>query len=317
MRHTSRRQLMGLSLSFAMLLTVAGGTTASATAPAGARPVRQGFVATKVSGLRPGDRVSLDGISLLVPTAGMGSWGSALPVAGPERTLGVKTGADGSVTVLRKAVLGGSAPAQTNAPATPLAPGACQDPAYLLEGSSWSTTYGWYFNMSSTPSGITQDNARSNLRNAVSHITHADNGNCGLPDRISATSAYQGSTSRSANIGTNGSCLGSDGTSVVDFGDLPSSELGYVCWWTQGTKTVEADMRLNKFDYSWVTNIDGCNNKYDVEDVATHEFGHVFGLADLNPNLHPALTMASSMNPCTLAQTTLGLGDVLGLQVLY
>jgi matrixin len=103
----------------------------------------------------------------------------------------------------------------------------------------------------------------------------------------------------------------------VDFGNLGATDLGYACWWTWGRSTTESDMRLNSTEYSWAVNLGGCVGKYSVEDVATHELGHTFGLNDLSENLHPALTMSLVMLPCQNAETTLGLGDVRGLKALY
>ena len=138
-----------------------------------------------------------------------------------------------------------------------------------------------------------------------------------MPDKISANSLYQGGTVRSANIGTDSTCNGSDGMNVVDFGNLGSTDLGYACWWTRGRSTVESDMRLNSTEYSWAVDLGGCVGKFSVEDLATHELGHTFGLNDLSEKLHPDLTMSLIMLPCQNAETTLGLGDIRGLQALY
>ena len=317
MRRSSRRQLIGLSLTFSTLFAATWGTTAATAFVGHAPTASSAMVATTMPGLRPGDRVSLDGVSVLVPRPGQGAWGAAIQVGG-ARVLGVQTGHDGSVTVYRQAVVTGHGAAakagSVTHRATPLS--ACSDGAYSLTGASWDSTYNWYFKASSTPSEITQSAASSALRGAVNNLIHANN-DCGLPDRVSATANYKGTTSKSANISTSSTCSSSDGTNVVDFGNLASIHLGYACWWTWGNNTVESDMRLNSTEYSWAVNLNGCINKYSVEDVATHELGHTFGLNDLNENLHPALTMSLIMLPCQNAETTLGLGDVKGLEALY
>jgi hypothetical protein len=61
----------------------------------------------------------------------------------------------------------------------------------------------------------------------------------------------------------------------------------------------------------------GCSNRFSVESTATHEFGHVFGLAHVAESTHGNLTMSPSMGPCSAAPETLGKGDVLGLRALY
>jgi hypothetical protein len=239
-------------------------------------------------------------------------------VGGGQRVLGIQSGLDGSVTVYRQGALTGRGAAATAGSvaraARPLS--ACSDNYYSLTGSSWSSTYDWYFKSSSTPSEITSSDAINALRAAVVNITHADN-DCGLSDNVSATAHYEGVTSKSANIGSGSTCNSSDGTNVVDFGNLAATDLGFVCWWTSGKKTVGSDMRLNSREYTWAVNLDGCVAKYSVQDVATHEFGHTYGLNDVSETLHPALTMSVVMLPCQNAETTLGLGDVKGLEALY
>lgn len=194
---------------------------------------------------------------------------------------------------------------------------ACYDGSYSLEGFKWTSTYKWYFKSRSTPSNISRSDARSALQAAVTNITRADN-SCGLPDRVSATASYQGRTRRSANISSGGRCGSRDGRSVVDFGTLPSGILGYTCWWTRSGRAVEADVRLNKAYYRWTVKITStCWNKFSVQNAATHELGHAFGLWHLSASLHPALSMSTLMLPCSNAKATLALGDIRGLQALY
>jgi len=319
MRHSSRRQLLGLSLTFSTLSTLfaaAGGTTAIASERQ-AHAASSAMVATTLPGFRPGDRLSLDGVSVLVPRPGLGAWGAAVKVGGP-RVLGVQTGRDGSVTVYRQGfVTGHGAGGKAGSAIEAVNPkSACTDGAYSLTGVSWRSRVDWYFKTSSTPNEITQSDALSALRDAMRNLTQVNN-DCGLRDKVNANSLYRGGTIRSANIGTGSTCSGSDGVNVVDFGNLAAGDLGYACWWTWGGSTVESDMRLNSTEYSWAVDLGGCLAKYSVEDVATHELGHTFGLNDLSERLHPSLTMSLIMLPCQNAETTLGLGDIRGLKAIY
>lgn len=66
---------------------------------------------------------------------------------------------------------------------------------------------------------------------------------------------------------------------------------------------------------SWAT--DGSSDKFDVENVASHEFGHVAGLGHDNPPKSGCLTMYKFAGLGEIQKRTLGLGDKLGMDVLY
>jgi hypothetical protein len=196
-------------------------------------------------------------------------------------------------------------------------PPACQDSAYHLTGSWWRTTVHWSFHASSTPSNITRDAARHAIKSGASHITHAFN-DCGRADHVSATSQYMGVTGASPNISSGSVCQNPDGRNVVGFGDLLGGQVGFTCWWFQGgSRTVEADMKLNKHDFKWTTTTVGCSNQYLVQAVATHQFGWVFGLGNVSEASHGNLTMSATLFACDNSASTLGLGDMLGLEARY
>jgi hypothetical protein len=272
---------------------------------------RAGASTPQLVQLRPGSVFRAHGVSVIIPARGQGVWAAALDVGGRWRVVGVSTAPDGSVSVVGE-----------GAESAPAAPGStqtdpCSDSAYTLYSNTWNKTYDWYFNASTTPSEISEGTATSGIRNAVENITQAHN-SCGLPDNVSAKQHYQGTTSKSPNIGNGSSCQSSDGKNVVGFGDLASTDLAFTCWWTSGNKTVESDLRLNKTEYTWVVNIGGnCTTKYSVEAVATHEFGHAFGLGHVNEGTHGKLTMSPVILPCQSSEKTLGLGDVRGLEAQY
>jgi predicted Zn-dependent protease len=105
----------------------------------------------------------------------------------------------------------------------------------------------------------------------------------------------------------------------VAFGDLANGTLAYACIWSVGGTAVEADIKLNKADYKFVAAIgNSCAGRWSVEAVATHEMGHVFGLAHVSEEAHGNLTMSTHINkPCGNAEASLGRGDVRGLRKLY
>jgi hypothetical protein len=258
--------------------------------------------------LRPGLRVRAEGLGLIVPEPGRGVWAAALQSDGRIRVLGVQTLSDGTVVIKRgpTVVSSGDSPA-----------GACDDNAYTLYGESWKKNYAWYFNRKSIPGEVDGNNTAEALQDAVANMTRAEN-NCGLADRVSATYWYKGTTSDAVNIDTDSSCEGSDGKSVIGFGNLLATDLALTCWWTKNGNITAADIRFNKTEFLWVVNLgDACVTKFAVEAVATHEVGHVFGLGHVSEAAHGALTMSTTIKVCQESEKTLGLGDIRGLEALY
>ena len=49
----------------------------------------------------------------------------------------------------------------------------------------------------------------------------------------------------------------------------------------------------------------------------THEFGHAYGLAHASTFRNPNLTMQPLVRACSMGHSTLGLGDMLGLEKKY
>jgi hypothetical protein len=136
----------------------------------------------------------------------------------------------------------------------------------------------WWFEGSSTPGGVGRHAAAQALQRAAANVVTGRN-SCGLPDQIDATERYMGHTTAAPDVTDSSTCGRPDGRSVVGFGTLAPVEMAITCWWTRDGSIVEADVKLNKTDYRWVTRIpSSCALSWSIEDVATHEFGHVFGL---------------------------------------
>ncbi len=70
-------------------------------------------------------------------------------------------------------------------------------------------------------------------------------------------------------------------------------------------------------DDEWSTTILGSADKFDVQNVMTHEFGDVAGLGHVNSWKDGLLTMYRFSGTGEIHKRDLGLGDTLGLQALY
>ncbi len=263
--------------------------------------------------LAAGDVVSRAGIEVVVPEPGQTVSVVAEMDDGTSIEISLRNPLDGAVELM-----------QPPEPELVIAAGTtdpCKDGAFNLMGFKWKRQYQWSFWSSSTPAANSVANVEQGLKNAAAAITTQRN-NCGLADQVDITQKYLGRTGAAPGIKTaNGAvtCTGTDGKNVVGFGTLPTGVLGIACAWSDGAGgAVEGDIRLNT-KYSWyaLKPPAGCNNRYGVEPIATHEFGHVFGLGHVSESAHPNLTMSTAARDCSNAPLSLGLGDVRALRQLY
>jgi hypothetical protein len=264
-----------------------------------------------------GDQIMNKGIGAVIPPIGHSVTMEAEHDDGTPTYLQITTGEDGSIEVgMDLASYAQSSTSSTH-------PGVCSDGGYKLTGTKWDKPFVWYLNSSSVPPGLSVDNVEARLKEAVINITHARN-NCGLPDTVNAHQEYRGWTKQHSNISTrNGNiiCTDEDEFNVVDFDNLPGTYLAYTCWWNPkgAPKTSTSDVRLDK-NRSWFATEappTNCHDQWGVEPVATHEFGHVFGLNHISEAEHRNLTMSPKIAPCETIESTLGWGDWRGLNKLY
>ena len=192
-----------------------------------------------------------------------------------------------------------------------MSPPPCQDRAFNTLGGKQKTTYKWSFRQTSTPSGLGRSAVAAVLNKAFNNVT-GENNDCGRADTVSATSHYLGTTSLSPN------CSNRDGHNVIGFAKLDPGTLAVTCYWINGGKIVEADMQITTRE-SWALSLATCHgNMPMLEATITHEAGHVFGLDHVGENRHGRLTMSPYIDgPCENNESTLGLGDMLGLESLY
>jgi hypothetical protein len=86
-------------------------------------------------------------------------------------------------------------------------------------------------------------------------------------------------------------------------------------WYSRSTKElVETDTVFNS-DFSWAVSND--SNSYDLQNIATHEFGHWLVLSDLYSPRDWALTMYGYGGLGETIKSTLGKGDISGINKIY
>lgn len=203
---------------------------------------------------------------------------------------------------------------------TALAYSRCTDGAYALSAQQWSTPPSIYVNSTERlPAGISKATFEGIASSAFATWGNQTNA-CGLPGgAIVPGGVALGAYTYDAAIGSSGSCGSSDGRSVMDFGPIDGSILGYTCrWWDANGVRVEADVRLDNSSRSWVTTTAGCSGtKYHLGAVTTHELGHYLGLSHVTEYGGNDLTMSPTLGSCNGSASSLGAGDVWGVQAIY
>ncbi|MFE9676499.1 matrixin family metalloprotease [Streptomyces sp. NPDC006259] len=221
------------------------------------------------------------------------------------------------------APVSGSAPER--APASGSAPGraraACVDGAYATAGHKEYDTYEWFLGDGTLPADLAAGDARRAFEDAIGTITASRN-DCGFDDTVTAKARFLSRTGNEADIDRDARCMARDGMSVWDAGDLSGGVVATTCSWSRAVsggpdELREADVRFNTHDHAFTDRpTDTCSHTYDLRSVATHEAGHVFGLAHVGQG-HESQTMFTNSFACSTAARTLGRGDVLGLRALY
>ena len=255
-----------------------------------------------------------------VPPPGHGVAMTAVTTTGEGLELILETDQAGVTRVVDHEALAERALALDGVAASP---GACRDSKHAEIGFKWVGAWEWRFRASSTPLGVGKAAAEAQLRAAVRSITSARN-DCDLPDRVNARARYLGRTPRRPGVRSDAGCGIRDGHNVVGFGALPAFIAGLTCTTytvpSRGRgRAIESDVLLNK-RLGWAMRRVNCSrsdNEAILRSIATHEFGHVFGLGHVREAAHGNLTMSEQIGSCDDSAFTLGRGDILGLERLY
>jgi hypothetical protein len=114
-----------------------------------------------------------------------------------------------------------------------------------------------------------------------------------------------------------------DGRNTVTF-EPYNGGAGYVDLYTRSRSLVEFDVHINASGFTWMTDLTcpthDCG-QFDVQNVVTHEVGHIVGLYHVNEEPQRLLTMRGGSVTGSyvdeIAKRDLGAGDVLGLRAAY
>lgn len=185
---------------------------------------------------------------------------------------------------------------------------------------NWSATVDWYYNESTASrAGLTVAATESDIRGANNNMTTGAN-DCGYPTgQFRSHGAFQGNTSKYANIDSSGNCTSNfpDLQNTVSWAPftgnaLSGGTLAVTCidaYVTTG-KMIEADIYIGS-NVNIVDNLpSGCISSYDAQATVTHEWGHAYGMA--HETSGPDEAMYPYESACSTAERTLGNGTGTG-----
>ena len=111
-----------------------------------------------------------------------------------------------------------------------------------------------------------------------------------------------------------------DGENTIFWGTIDGSgdiiAAAYYWYYVDTKELVEFDIVFDK-DESWSTSATVPLDKFDVQNIATHELGHTLVLGDLRSPKDGALTMHAYTWLGDDVKRTLGSGDILGIRAIY
>jgi poly(3-hydroxybutyrate) depolymerase len=118
---------------------------------------------------------------------------------------------------------------------------------------------------------------------------------------------YAGTTTQTTNT--------NDGVNIVLFrNEASGSTLATTYSWFSGNRIIDADIVFWDAGFQFFTGTTGCSGGAYIEDVATHEFGHVLGLGH---STDPTATMYPSLAECSQQSRTLAADDIAAIRSLY
>jgi hypothetical protein len=172
--------------------------------------------------------------------------------------------------------------------------------AYVTSGHAWATTQ--------VPFYVNPDNLYVTANDAISALQRAAS-NWSSQSSANVQLVYAGTTSGSSAV--------LNYKNEMFFRNESNGSLAAVTyWWYDATgHLVDADTIYYEGSYVFFTNNSGCQGAGEyIDDVGTHEFGHVLGLAH-TPVV--TATMYPTNTYCDTSWETLDPDDVSGIEFLY
>ncbi|MGN8050368.1 matrixin family metalloprotease [Curtobacterium sp. 22159] len=202
----------------------------------------------------------------------------------------------------------GATAGRASATAAASAPSSCSSRAYTKLGFRWTGPVAWSYD----PDGQKVSGAAAIAAGANTWTGSISA--CGRTVASSAVAQYRGTLKQAPGVTATGGCGTSSGSNVSGWGALPSGTLAVTCVWSRSGVAVEVDQRYST-SVTWSVASTCSGARFDLRGVATHEWGHAFGLGHTAQNT--GLVMKPASTTCETGQRTLGLGDLMGIDALY
>lgn len=204
---------------------------------------------------------------------------------------------------------------------------ACAESDFAYTGYYWNQTDKYYINQSTISQRTNLDAAAAvtNLRDGNYNMTTGQN-NCGWATGVfKAYGAYQGDTTKYANITSDATPSSNfpDGQNTLSFGPFSSTALANGDLAVTAVQSYTASGVVQEADIYFGSNVglqNACafpftGSTYDLQSIATHEWGHAYGLDHEYTGFDEV--MYPTARPCPQQRRHLGDGDYAAMKALY
>jgi chitodextrinase len=171
--------------------------------------------------------------------------------------------------------------------------------AYVLNGPKWTANPVPYY-VNPANNDVTEAAAIAAIQTGASAWSMQTNANTSL--------YYMGLTT--------GTTLQNNGKNEIFFRNTSNGGvIAETYWWADANNhLIDADIVFYDGGFTFFTGTTGCSGGVYIEDTATHEFGHVLGMAHSTVT---TATMYPTMGWCTTDWRTLDPDDQAGIEALY